>query len=150
RRQHGSSAATGWRRNGVQARPQLGGGADTVTCGPLVLGIGHNHRAVGEFDLEARTAEHDLGGCDNPRGLAVWSEEMIPHTDITHRGPTGGSGQWSIEREYLPDTGPCRDDDHLPRVQAVGDLVELGEAGRHTARDAALRRDRVDLVHGGL
>ena len=32
-------------------------------------------------------------------------------------------------------------------MQAVGHLVELDEARRHTSRDAALRRDRVDHEH---
>ena len=35
-------------------------------------------------------------------------------------------------------------------MQAVGHLVQFDEAGGHAAGQPALRRDRVDLVHGGL
>ena len=35
-------------------------------------------------------------------------------------------------------------------MQAVGQVVEIGEPGRDTLGDAALRRDRVDLVHRRL
>ena len=37
-----------------------------------------------------------------------------------------------------------------PGCKPVGHLVEFQEARRHTSRDAALRRDRVDLVHRRL
>ncbi len=35
-------------------------------------------------------------------------------------------------------------------MQSVGELVEFGEARRHTARDTALRGDGIDLVHRRL
>ena len=35
-------------------------------------------------------------------------------------------------------------------MQSVGQIVEFGEAGRHAARQPALGRDRVDLVHRRL
>ena len=42
------------------------------------------------------------------------------------------------------------EDDHLAGVQAVGDLVELGEAGGDADALAAAGGDRVDLVHRAL
>src|SRR5699024_4749964 len=42
------------------------------------------------------------------------------------------------------------DDDHLSRVQPVGDLVELAEAGRHAGGETAAGGDRIDLVERGL
>ena len=61
-----------------------------------------------------------------------------------------GVAQGSVEGERLTHTGSGRDDDHLAGVEAVGDLVEFGEAGGHTEGDAAAAGDGVDLVHRGL
>ena len=50
----------------------------------------------------------------------------------------------------LPAAGPGREDDHLAAVQAVGERVEVGEAGGHTDHRAAVGADRLDLVEGAL
>jgi hypothetical protein len=42
-----------------------------------------------------------------------------------------------VERERLAQAGTRGDDDHLPRVQAVGGGVEIGEAGGDAATPAA-------------
>ena len=46
----------------------------------------------------------------------------------------------------LADRRPGRDDDHLTGVQAVGELVEVGETGRHTDHLAADAGGDLDLV----
>ena len=51
-------------------------------------------------------------------------------------------------KRAFPDGGPGRDDDHLARVQAVGQGVEVGEAGRDAADAAAVGADRLDLLQG--
>ena len=48
----------------------------------------------------------------------------------------------------LAHRGTGRDDDHLAGVQAVGELVEVGEAGRHADHLAVAVVDRLDLVEG--
>ena len=50
----------------------------------------------------------------------------------------------------LADGGPGRQDDHLAAVQAVGQRVEVGEAGGHADHRAAARADGLDLVEGAL
>ena len=65
---------------------------------------------------------------------------------VLHRG---GAGDVQRERR-LAATGPAGHRDHLPGVQAVGVLVQLGEAGRDAGADAARRADLVDLVERGL
>src|SRR3712207_54482 len=50
----------------------------------------------------------------------------------------------------LAHTGTGRDDDHLAGLQAVGELVEVTDAGGHAAGGAAAGRDRVQLVHRRL
>ena len=46
--------------------------------------------------------------------------------------------------------GPGGDDDHLAGVQAVGQRVEVGEAGGDAGHLAAAGADRLDLVEGAL
>ena len=139
------------RGDGVQL-PQrnFGGGANAVARRPLVLRVGDDHRAVGELDLVARPAQHDLGRRDHPRRLPVGAEQLVADRDLAHRRPAGRRRQRGVQRQRLPDTGPGRDDDHLPRMQTVGHLVEFGEPRRHAARDPALGGDGVDLVHRRL
>ena len=50
----------------------------------------------------------------------------------------------------LARTGPAGHHDHLPRVQAVGDLVQLLEAGLHPGPQPAVGRHPVHLVQGAL
>ena len=69
-----------------------------------------------------------------PSAPISWS----PTAHRAHRRPAGRGGQRGVERQRLADTGTCRDDDHLAGVQAVGQLVEVGEA----RRDAAARCHR--------
>ncbi len=112
--------------------------------------VGDDHCAVGEFDLVAGPAPHYFGGGHHPRRPPVGAEQLITDRDITHRRPAGRRGQRRVQCERLPHSRPGRHDDHLPGMQAVGHLVELGETGRHAARDTAVGGDGVDLVHGRL
>ena len=59
-------------------------------------------------------------------------------------------GQRGVEGERLADRRPRGDDDHLAGVQAVGELVEVGEAGRDADHLAAAGADRLDLVERAL
>lgn len=50
----------------------------------------------------------------------------------------------------LAHRGTRGDDDHLPRVQAVRERVEVGEPRGHAGHLSAARPDRLDLVEGAL
>ncbi|SHU09395.1 Uncharacterised protein [Mycobacteroides abscessus subsp. abscessus] len=115
-----------------------------------MLFIGHNHCAVRKLDLVARTPGHHFGRRDHSRGLTVGVQQLIADPNLAHGGPPGRRGQRRIERQRFTHTRPRRHDDHLPGVQPIGDLVQIGESRRHTLGDAAGRRDRIDLVHRGL
>ena len=119
-----------------------GGGA------PLVLGIGHDDRAVAELDLVAGAAVHDLGGSQHPGGAAVRAEEHVAGLDLAHRGPAGRGGQRGIQGQGLAQGGAGGDDDHLPGMQAVGQRVEVAEAGGDAGEGAAAAADGLDLVEG--
>ena len=56
-----------------------------------------------------------------------------------------GAAEVQAERR-LADRGSRRDDDHLARVQAVGQLVEVGEPRGHADHRAFAVVDRLDLV----
>lgn len=115
-----------------------------------MLLVGDDDGAVGKLDLVARAVGHHLGRGHHAGGQAVVTDELVTDSDLPHGGPAGRCRQRGVQREGLTDTRARRDDDHLPAVQTVGDLVEIHEPGRDTARDATRGRDRVDLVHGGL
>ena len=123
---------------------------DAAPSGPLMLGIRHDHGAVGELDLKARPIQHHIGGRDDAGRLTVGTDQIVADGNVAHGGPPGGCRQGRIQFESFPHTRPRRDHDHLSRVQAVGHVIEFGEAGRHAAGDSALRGDRVDLVHRRL
>jgi hypothetical protein len=115
-----------------------------------VLGVGHNDRAVREFDLIARPAQHNRGRGHHQRWQPVGIEQLITNGDVTHRRPAGRRGKRGVQCERLTYTRARRDDDHLSRMQSVGHLVEFGEARGHAARDAAAGGDGIDLVHRRL
>src|SRR3712207_8558896 len=50
----------------------------------------------------------------------------------------------------LAHTGTGRDDDHLAGLQAVGELVEVADAGGHATGGAAAGGDGVQFVHRRL
>src|SRR5680860_1417354 len=113
---------------------------------PLVLCIGDDHRAVGELDLEARATRHHLG-CSGHHGRAsVAAEHKLANRNPTHRGPARGCGKRRVQCQRLPDGRPRRHDDHLPRVQAVGQVVEVGEPGGDSGHLTGLARGGLDLV----
>src|SRR6266487_3860776 len=60
------------------------------------------------------------------------------------------SGAFATSPIRLANRGSGGDDHHLTGVQAVGALVELGEAGGDAEAGAAAGSDGVDLVHGAL
>lgn len=101
----------------VESGSELDGGTDSSVGGaPLMLGVGDEHRAVGEHDIEARAPVHDLGGRDDAGRRTVGVEQYVADRDLAHGGPPAGGGQGSIECECLTDTGTCSDDDHLRRA----------------------------------
>ena len=53
-----------------------------------------------------------------------------------------------MTRPPLADGGPGRDDYHLARVEAVGQGVQVGEAGGDPADAATVGADRLDLLEG--
>ncbi len=83
-------------------------------------------------------------------GFPSGVEQFVADADLTHGGPSGGCGERGVEGESLADAGTGGDDDHLSRVQSVGEFVEFGEPRGHADRDAAAAGDRVDLVHRRL
>ena len=64
---------------------------------------------------------------------------------VDRRGPAEVEGE-----RGLPDRGARRDDDHLAGVQAVGQVVEVGEAGRHAVEPGLAVADRLDLVEDAV
>ena len=58
-----------------------------------------------------------------------------------------GRGTSKIESQRaFPNGWPGRDDDHLAGVQAVGQRIQVGEAGRHAGHRATAAADRLNLV----
>ena len=91
---------------------------------------------------------HDLSGRDDGYGPAVRTDQAVSHGDLAHGRPAARGDERGVERERLADGRPCGDDDHLARVQAVGEGVQVGEAGRHPGHSAATAADGLDLVQG--
>ena len=82
---------------------------------PLMLRIGDDDCAVGELDLVARPAEHDVRRRDHPRRLPVGAEQSDhrPRRRPSSSSPSASAAAY--RRQRLPDTRPRRDDDHLAR-----------------------------------
>ena len=140
---------------GPQRRRDLAGGPDGRAGlghlgAPAVLGVGHDDRAVGELDLEAGPAGHDLGGRHHRRRSPVGPDQLVADSDLGHRRPARRRDQSRVERERLADRRPRGQHDHLARVQPVGQLVEVGEPGGHPDHLAAAGADRLDLVERAL
>ena len=57
-----------------------------------------------------------------------------------------GVGSGVSRASALPMAGRAGDDDHLPGVEAVGEVVELGEAGGYAVEAGLAVADRLDLV----
>ena len=117
---------------------------------PLVLRIGDQDGAVGELDLVAGAALEHGGGRDDPHGAAVGAEELVARLHLAHRRPARRRRQRRVERERLAEPRPARDDDELAGVQAVGEGVEVGEAGGDAGHRAGAAADGLHLVHRRL
>ena len=115
-----------------------------------MLGVGDDRRAVGEDELVAPAVRHHRRRGDHGGGTAIGAEQPVADGHLTHRRPAVGGGQWGVECQRLAHGRPGREDDHLPGVQAVGQLVEVDEPGRHADHLAAPRADRLDLVERAL
>ena len=115
-----------------------------------MLLVGDQNGAVGELDLIAGPTGHDLGGGHHAGRQAIGVEQLIADLDLAHGGPASRRRQRGVQGQGLAHTGPRRHDDHLTRMQAVGQIVEFGETGGHTTGHTAVRGDGVDLVHRGL
>src|SRR5215204_4286956 len=93
------------RRNECKYRGQFLGGHNPTVLSlrrhPLMLRIGDDDRAIGELHLVARPVQHDIGGRDDPDWLAVGSDELVTNLNLPHRGPSGGSREWGVERQSL-------------------------------------------------
>ncbi len=89
-----------------------------------------------------------LGGEQPHRDLGaghLQAEEAAGHVVVDRRGAA------QVERQgRLPHGGPGRDDDHLAGVQAVGQVVEVGEAGRDAVEAGLAVADRLDLVEDAV
>ena len=113
---------------------------------PLVLGVRDDHGSVGERDLEAGPVDHHLGRRDHSRRAPVSVVEEVAHSDVAHRGPARRRRKGCVECQRLPHGGTRRHDDHLAGVEAVGQVVEVGEARRHAVEAGLAVADRLDLV----
>ncbi len=89
--------------------------------------------------LGAHQAHHDLVA----RHLQGEDHTRQPVLDA--RRP----GQVQAQRR-LTDRRAGRDDDQLPRVQPVGQRIEVGEPGGHPHHLPTVRGDRLDLVQGAV
>jgi hypothetical protein len=108
--------------------------------------ISDDHLTVVELDLVAGAAVHDLGRGHDGRGPAVGADQLVADTDLAHRGPAGWCGQRRVKRQGLAYRGAGGYDDHLAGVQAVGEAVQVGEAGRDAGEASAAAADGLDLV----
>ncbi len=117
---------------------------------PLVLPVRHDDRSIGELDLVTGAVMQDLGGSHHPSGPAVGGVQQVPDLDLAHGRPARRRRQRGVERQRLPHRGSRRDDDHLARVQAVGEVVEVGEAGGHAVQARLAVGDRLDLVEDAV
>ena len=112
---------------------------------PLVLGVGDDHRAVGELDLVARPPAERAGRGNDSGRPPVGVEQLVADLDLAHRGPAGRCGQRGVECEGLARARTPGNRDHLPRMQAVGDLVQADESGGNAGADATGVGDPLDL-----
>ena len=115
-----------------------------------MLGVGDDRRAVGEGHLEARTPVHDLGRGDDRVGRPCASRRLVTDRDLAHRRPAGRRRERRVERQRLAEPRPAGDDDELAGVQAVGEAVEVDEAGGDAGHRAAAAADGLELVHRRL
>src|SRR4029077_19344385 len=76
----------------------------------------------------------------------VGAEQLVADADLAHRRPAGRRRQRGVQREGLPDGRSRSYDYHLAGVQAVGEGVQVGEAGGDAGEDAATAADGLDLV----
>src|SRR5215467_4596574 len=113
---------------------------------PLVLTVRNDDLPVGELDLEAGTTVQHLGGRYDGHRPPVRPEQPISDGNLTHGRPPGGCRQGGTKGQRLPDGRAGRYDDHLARVEAVGERVEVAKPGRHAGHHAAPRAYCLDLV----
>ena len=111
-----------------------------------MLGVGDYHRAIAELHFEAGPLTHHAGDGQHPGRPAVGSDEVVARLNLSHGRPAVRRRQRRIQGQRLAEGRPGRDHDHLARVQAVGERVKAGEAGRNAGQPAAPAADRLDLV----
>src|SRR5450756_2219591 len=85
--------------------------------------------------LRAQQTSHELGRAHFQRE----DRRRLLVLDRRRSGEVEGQRRLSAGRTR-------RDDDHLARVETVGQLVELREARRYARKPAAARGDRLELV----
>ena len=124
--------------------------AGPSVCQPLVLLVGDDARPVGEGDLVAGATRHHFGRGHDTRRPPVGTEHLVTDGNLAHRRPARRRRQRRVERQGLPHRRTGRDDDHLARVQTVGQVVEVDESGGHTDHLARRPRGVLDLVGRGL
>src|SRR5579863_3951297 len=110
--------------------------------------IGDDDRAVVEFHLVARPAVHYVGRRDYTRRPTVSSDQVVTDSDLTHGRPAGWCRQRGIKREGLPSPRSRSYHYHLAWVEAVGQAVQVDEAGGDAGEVVAAAADRLDLVEG--
>ena len=115
-----------------------------------MLGVGDDPFPIGELDFEAWAAGQHVGRRHDPNRPTVSAKQEVADGDLAHGRPSEGRRQRCVEGQRLADARPGRDDHHLPRVQTIGQRVQIGETRWHTGRAAPGHGDRVDLVHGRL
>ncbi len=93
---------------------------------------------------------HDLRGRDDPCRPAVSAQQVVADPHLAHGRPAVRRGERGVERERLPDRRTSGHDDHLAGVEAVGQLVQIGEPCRHANHRPAAGADRFDLVERAL
>ena len=94
-----------------------------------MLSVRDNDLAVGKLHFVARPSRHDLSGGHDSGRLTVGPHDLITDSHVPHRRPARRSWQRRVKGQGFAHSGPGRDDDHLARVQAVGEGVQVGEAG---------------------
>ena len=104
--------------------------------------------AVGELHLVAGAPPQNFGRGQDPRRPSVGAEQVLAGLDLAHGGPAGRGRQRGVQRQGLAHARSRSYDDHLAGVQAVGEDVEVGEAGRDAGEDSAVAADGLDLVQG--
>ena len=95
--------------------------------------------ASGHLRLGAHQAHHDLVA----RHLQGEDHTRQAVLDARRPGQVQAQGR-------LTDRRTRRDDDQLPRVQPVGQRIQVGEPGGHPDHLPAVGGDRLDLVQGAV